>query len=119
MGDTDFSTMESYCLERARLEPLNRGKWIAQAERGTNLRAPRAPGGFRKGRFNSQCTRSRWLRNANRARISERQPALRPVDSVDNHNCCETAWTETRSVLTPRKQRTEDSYDPALFTAWY
>jgi hypothetical protein len=33
MSDNDCSTMELYCLERARLEPLNRGKWIAQAER--------------------------------------------------------------------------------------
>jgi hypothetical protein len=33
MSDNDCSTMESYCLERARLEPLNRGNWIAQAER--------------------------------------------------------------------------------------
>ena len=37
MSDNDCSTMESYCLERARLEPLNRGKWIAQAERWHEL----------------------------------------------------------------------------------
>jgi hypothetical protein len=37
MSDNDCSTMESYCLERARLEPLNRGRWIAQAERWHEL----------------------------------------------------------------------------------
>ena len=37
MNDTDCSTMESYCRERARLEPLNRGRWIAQAERWHEL----------------------------------------------------------------------------------
>jgi hypothetical protein len=37
MSDNDCSTMEMYCLERARLEPLNRGKWIAQAERWHEL----------------------------------------------------------------------------------
>jgi hypothetical protein len=37
MSDNDCSTMELYCLERARLESLNRGKWIAQAERWHEL----------------------------------------------------------------------------------
>ncbi len=33
MSDNDCTIMELYCLERAKLEPLNKGKWIAQAER--------------------------------------------------------------------------------------
>ena len=37
MSNNDCSTMESYCLERARLEPLKRGRWIAQAERWHEL----------------------------------------------------------------------------------
>ena len=37
MSDNDCSIMEMYCLERARLEPQNRGKWIWQAERWHEL----------------------------------------------------------------------------------
>jgi hypothetical protein len=37
MSDNDCTIMELYCLERAKLEPLNRGKWIAQAERWHEL----------------------------------------------------------------------------------
>jgi hypothetical protein len=37
MPDNDCSAMEVHCLERARMEPLNRGKWIAQAERWHEL----------------------------------------------------------------------------------
>jgi hypothetical protein len=37
MSGNDCSKMELYCLERARLEPRNRGKWIAQAERWHEL----------------------------------------------------------------------------------
>jgi len=37
MSDNNISIMEAYCLERARLEPQNRGKWIAQAERWHEL----------------------------------------------------------------------------------
>jgi len=33
----DCGVMELYCLERAKLEPLSRGKWIAQAERWHEL----------------------------------------------------------------------------------
>ena len=33
----DCIIMEMHCLERARLDPLNRGKWIAQAERWHEL----------------------------------------------------------------------------------
>jgi hypothetical protein len=33
MSNNDFTLMEMYCLERARLEPDKRGKWIWQAER--------------------------------------------------------------------------------------
>lgn len=33
MSDINCTIMELHCLERAKLEPLNRGKWIAQAER--------------------------------------------------------------------------------------
>jgi len=49
MSDNGCAKMEMYCLERARLEPRNRGKWIAQAERwhelGRARRAWRHPNG--------------------------------------------------------------------------
>jgi hypothetical protein len=32
MNDNNCTIMELYCLERAKLEPQARGKWIAQAE---------------------------------------------------------------------------------------
>jgi hypothetical protein len=38
MSENYSTIMELFCLERARLEPLNRGKWIAQAERWHQLR---------------------------------------------------------------------------------
>ena len=37
MSNNDCTIMELCCLERAKLEPLNRGKWIAQAERWHEL----------------------------------------------------------------------------------
>ena len=37
MRETNCAMMELHCLERARSEPLNRGKWIAQAERWHEL----------------------------------------------------------------------------------
>ena len=37
MGNNDCTIMELYCLERAKLEPQNRGKWIGQAERWHEL----------------------------------------------------------------------------------
>jgi hypothetical protein len=37
MSENDCGVMELYCLEQARLEPQNRGKWIAQAERWHEL----------------------------------------------------------------------------------
>jgi hypothetical protein len=37
MGDNHCTRMEQHCLERARFEPRNRGKWIAQAERWHEL----------------------------------------------------------------------------------
>jgi hypothetical protein len=37
MSENNCGVMELYCLERAKLEPLNRGKWIAQAERWHEL----------------------------------------------------------------------------------
>ena len=37
MSDNDCSIMESWCLERARTDPKNRGKWLAQAERWHEL----------------------------------------------------------------------------------
>ena len=37
MGINDCTMTELYCLERSKLEPLNRGKWIAQAERWHEL----------------------------------------------------------------------------------
>jgi hypothetical protein len=46
MSDSDCTIMEMYCLERAKLEPRNRGKWIAQAERWHQLE--RAQASWRK-----------------------------------------------------------------------
>ena len=42
MSNNDCTIMELYCLERAKLEPLNRGKWIAQAEHAADpgVRSP-------------------------------------------------------------------------------
>jgi hypothetical protein len=37
MSNNDCTIMELYCLERARLEPQSRSKWIAQAERWHEL----------------------------------------------------------------------------------
>lgn len=37
MSDSDSTIMELYCLERAKSEPHNRGKWISQAERWHEL----------------------------------------------------------------------------------
>jgi hypothetical protein len=37
MSDSNYTIMELHCLERARFEPRNRGKWIAQAERWHEL----------------------------------------------------------------------------------
>jgi hypothetical protein len=37
MSNNDCTIMELHCLERAKLEPLNRAKWIAQAERWHEL----------------------------------------------------------------------------------
>jgi hypothetical protein len=37
MSDNHCARMEQHCLERARFEPRNRGKWIAQAERWHEL----------------------------------------------------------------------------------
>lgn len=37
MNNNDCTVMELYCLERSRLEPQNRGKWISQAERWHEL----------------------------------------------------------------------------------
>ena len=49
MSDHGCAKMEMYCLERARLVPRARGRWIAQAERWHELararRAWRLPNG--------------------------------------------------------------------------
>jgi hypothetical protein len=37
MSDSNCAMMEVHCLERARSDPLNRGKWIAEAERWHEL----------------------------------------------------------------------------------
>jgi hypothetical protein len=37
MSDSNCTIMELYCLERSKLDPRNRGKWIAQAERWHEL----------------------------------------------------------------------------------
>jgi hypothetical protein len=42
MSDNDCTIMEMYCLEQAKLEPRNRGKWIAQAERWHELERAQA-----------------------------------------------------------------------------
>ncbi len=42
-----------------------------------------------------------------------------PVDSVDNHNCLETAPVAARFASKPPLKQIEDNHDPALFTAYY
>jgi hypothetical protein len=42
MSDNDCSIMESWCLERARTDPKNRGKWLVQAERWHELARARS-----------------------------------------------------------------------------
>ncbi len=37
MSENNSTIMELYCLERAKFDPLNRGKWIRQAERWHQL----------------------------------------------------------------------------------
>jgi hypothetical protein len=37
MRDNDTSIMELWCIERAKTEPSNRRKWLAQAERWHEL----------------------------------------------------------------------------------
>jgi hypothetical protein len=70
MSGNDCSTMEMYCLERARLEPLSRGKWIAQRSAGTSLHALRIHGDSKRSHLSSQCTQSLWQRNVSKARAS-------------------------------------------------
>jgi hypothetical protein len=49
MSDDGCATMETYCLERARLHPRNRGRWIAQAERWHELARARSAWRLQKG----------------------------------------------------------------------
>jgi hypothetical protein len=37
MSDNNCTIMELFCLEQAKLEPQDKGKWIAQAERWHEL----------------------------------------------------------------------------------
>ena len=37
MSDSNSTIMELYCLEQAKAEPFNKGKWITQAERWHEL----------------------------------------------------------------------------------
>jgi hypothetical protein len=48
MGANNCTIMELYCLHRAKSEPLNRGKWIAQAERWHDLSRARDSWRFQK-----------------------------------------------------------------------
>jgi hypothetical protein len=73
MIDSNCAMMELHYLERARSDPLNRGKWIAQAERGTNSRALRTPGDFRRSPFNSRCIRAQWPRKLNMSNALDSQ----------------------------------------------
>ncbi len=42
MSDNDCTIMELWCLERAKTDPKNRGKWLAQAERWHELARDRS-----------------------------------------------------------------------------
>jgi hypothetical protein len=42
MSDNDCSIMELWCLERAKTDAKNRGKWLAQAERWHELARARS-----------------------------------------------------------------------------
>ena len=53
MSDNHCTVMELYCMERAKLEPLKRGQWIAQAERWHELGRAQDSGGSRKSRQQS------------------------------------------------------------------
>ncbi len=59
MSDNDCTIMELYCLERAKLEPHNRGKWIAQAERWHELERAQLSCASRREHFSSRCTQAR------------------------------------------------------------
>lgn len=48
MSDSDCSAMELWCLERAKTDALNRGKWVAQAERWHELARARNAWRFQK-----------------------------------------------------------------------
>ena len=51
MSDNDCSTMELWCLERAKTDPKNRGKWLAEAERWHELTRARNSWRFQKRPF--------------------------------------------------------------------
>jgi hypothetical protein len=51
MGDNNCANMELHCLERARSDPSNRGKWIAQAERWHELNRAQTSWRFQENPF--------------------------------------------------------------------
>jgi hypothetical protein len=53
MSDNDCSTMELWCLERAKTDAKNRGKWLAQAERWHELTRARNSWRFQKKAFSA------------------------------------------------------------------
>ena len=72
MIDSNCAMMELHCLERARSDPLNRGKWIAQAERWHEL--ARAQNSWRRrSPFNSRCIRAQLLRKPNASNALDSQ----------------------------------------------
>ncbi len=60
MSDNHCTRMEQHCLERARFEPRNRGKWIAQAERWHELARAQNSWQLQKTLFNSRCRQAQW-----------------------------------------------------------
>ena len=60
MSDNHCTVMELYCIEQAKLEPLKRGKWIAQAERWHELGRAQELLAAPENLSSSQCTQARW-----------------------------------------------------------
>ena len=60
MSETKCAMMERHCLERARCEPLNRGKWIAQAERWHELARAQNAWRFQEKPFQRSVQAEQW-----------------------------------------------------------
>jgi len=70
MSHDGCNAMEVECLERAKTDAKNRGRWLAQAERWHELARVQTSWRLKKDRPNRQCTLARWLSSANRASLS-------------------------------------------------